>query len=116
MQKMSADFRAAMKIFDTFRRMGVSALVLVSVCAHADDDCETPMAEWQPRAAVEQLAQRSGWQIHTLKIDDGCYELKGRDAEGYRFKAKLDPGTLDIVSLKRKGPGREHGGAADDNQ
>ena len=59
-------------------------------------------ASWQPRSAVEALAQRNGWQIDHLKIDDGCYEIKGRDSEGFRIKVKLDPATLDVVKMKRE--------------
>ena len=51
--------------------------------ALADDDCFVPMAEWQPRDAVERLAEENGWTLRRIKIDDGCYEIDGRDAEGY---------------------------------
>lgn len=108
---MSLKPLTAMNVLRTLRRTAVPVLLLASACAYADDDCETPMAEWQPRAAVLQLAERSGWQIRRLKIDDGCYEIKGRDAEGRRFKAKLDPATLEIVSMKRE----RHGSGPDEH-
>ncbi|AUM75147.1 PepSY domain-containing protein [Paracoccus jeotgali] len=68
--------------------------------ALADDDCAVPMADWQPRAAVAALAEGKGWTVRRLKIDDGCYEIKGSDAEGRRFKVKLDPASLEIVKWK----------------
>lgn len=68
-----------------------------------DDDCQVPMDRWQPRAAVQQLAQAQGWQVDRIKIDDGCYEIRGVNAEGARFKAKLDPQTLAVVKWKSKG-------------
>jgi hypothetical protein len=50
---------------------------------------------------VQALAERNGWQVERLKIDDGCYEIKGRDAEGRPFKAKIDPSTMQVVRLQR---------------
>jgi hypothetical protein len=82
--------------------LGLIALIAVNSSAHAGDGCDVPTASWQPRSAVEALAQRNGWQIDHLKIDDGCYEIKGRDSEGFRIKVKLDPATLDVVKMKRE--------------
>lgn len=85
--------------------------------AQADDDCHASMDRWQPREAVQQAASERGWQIGRIKIDDGCYEIKGTDAQGAAFEAKLDPATLEVVEMKRKdrddddddGRGRERG-------
>lgn len=77
--------------------------------AHDSDDCAAPLNAWKPRDAVRSMAQQKGWQIDKLRIDDGCYEIKGRDVEGRRFKAKLDPVTLDVVRMKREDD--DHGGA-----
>lgn len=68
----------------------------------ADDDCDAPVERWQPRDAVREMAVREGWQIQRLKIDDGCYEIRGTDAQGRSFKAKLDPETLKVVKMKRR--------------
>jgi hypothetical protein len=70
--------------------------------ARADDDCDAPPETWQPRSAVHALAERNGWNVRTLKIDDGCYEIRGSDAEGRRFKARIDPATLQVLKLKRE--------------
>ncbi len=86
------------------RTLACCMLVLVAAPARASDACDAPPATWQPRAAVHALAERNGWQVDKLKIDDGCYEIKGHDAEGRRFKAKIDPATLQVVRMKR-----EHG-------
>lgn len=76
-------------------------LALSSAPALADDDrCEVPTRLWQPRDAVRQHAARQGWQVQRLKIDDGCYEIRGRDAQGREFKAKLNPQTLREVEMK----------------
>ena len=56
--------------------------VFTAGAALADDDCFVPMADWQPRDAVAMLAEENGWTVRRIKIDDGCYEIDGRDAEG----------------------------------
>ena len=67
--------------------------------ALADDDCFVPMADWQPREAVAQFAIAQGWEVRRIKIDDGCYEIDGRDAQGRAIEVKLHPGTLEIVEF-----------------
>lgn len=82
------------------RRVAVGLLLVALQPARAGDDCDVPPQAWQPRSAVSALAQRNGWQLDRLKIDDGCYEISGRDAEGRRFKAKLDPASLKVLRLR----------------
>ncbi len=68
--------------------------------AMADDDCHVPMDQWQSREAVEAMAKARGWQVSRLKIDDGCYQIRGIDGAGQSFKAKIDPATLSVVKMK----------------
>ena len=91
------------------------ALGLAALPAWADDDCDAPMDRWQSREAVRQLAERQGWQIQRLKIDDGCYEIRGTDAQGREFKAKIDPETLSVLKMKQRDHqrDREHASEAD---
>ena len=83
-------------------RCGLLALSLsvATLPAWAGDDCDAPVERWQSREAVRQMAVREGWQIQRLKIDDGCYELRGTDAQGRSFKAKIDPETLKVLKMK----------------
>ncbi|HMN21383.1 MAG TPA: PepSY domain-containing protein [Ottowia sp.] len=76
--------------------------VLATVPAQAGDDCDAPVSRWQSREAVRQMAAQKGWEVQRLKIDDGCYEIRGTDAEGRGFKAKIDPETLEVVKLKQR--------------
>ena len=83
------------------------SLGLAALPALADDDCNAPMDRWQSREAVRQMAAQQGWQIQRLKIDDGCYEIRGTDNQGRTFKAKIDPETLKVVKIKQRDRDRD---------
>ena len=78
------------------------SLSLVALPIWADDDCDAPVERWQSREALRQMADRQGWQIQRLKIDDGCYQIRGTDSQGRSFKAKIDPETLKVLKLKQR--------------
>lgn len=78
----------------------VLSLGLATLPTWASDDCEAPVKNWQTREALRQMAAAQGWQIQRLKIDDGCYEIRGTDAQGRNFKAKVDPETLKVLKMK----------------
>ncbi len=80
---------------------------LATLPTWADDDCGAPVARWQSREAVRQMATQQGWDVQRLKIDDGCYEVYGKDAQGRSFKAKVDPETLRVVKMKRRDHDRD---------
>lgn len=65
-----------------------------------DDDCRVPMADWQPRQAVQAMAEAQGWTVRRIKTDDGCYEIKGRDTTGREIEVKVDPATLAVVEFE----------------
>ena len=83
------------------------AMGLAALPTWADDDCDAPVARWQSREAVRQMAAQQGWDVQRLKIDDGCYEVYGKDAQGRSFKAKVDPETLRVVKIKRRDHDRD---------
>lgn len=82
------------------RRLLVLSLGLSALPTWADDDCDAPLDRWQTREAVRQMGTAQGWQIQRLKIDDGCYEVRGIDAQGRGFKAQIDPETLKVLKFK----------------
>lgn len=79
--------------------LGFLALLPAGV-ALADDDCFVPMAEWHPREAVARLAEENGWTPRRIRIDDGCYEIDGRDAQGRRIEVTIHPGTLEVIEFE----------------
>lgn len=86
--------------------------------ALADDDCFVPMADWQPREALTQLAKDNGWILRRIKIDDGCYEIDGRDAQGRRIEVTIHPATLEVIEIEFEDdddrPRQEREGHSDD--
>lgn len=79
---------------------GLVGLGAMGMALADDDDCRVPMADWQPREAVQNMAEAQGWTVRRIKTDDGCYEIKGRDAQGREIEVKVDPGTLAIVEME----------------
>jgi len=62
------------------------------------------------RATIATRRRRAGSRANRCgrwPIDDGCYEVRGTDAEGRGFKAKIDPETLEVVKLKQRDRKRE---------
>ena len=89
----------------------VAAVVLVLAGAGgvmADDDCHVTMERWQPREAVHAMAEGRGWSLERIKVDDGCYELRGTDETGRAFKTKIDPATLEIVKFRHRDDDDDH--------
>ena len=74
--------------------------LITSSTALASEDCHSPMSQWQSREAATEQVQRMGIRIDRLKIDDGCYELRGRDSDDNRVKLKLEPATLVLLNME----------------
>lgn len=80
--------------------------LLASGAAWADDDCVAPADQWQPREVLRQQVEQQGWTVQRIKVDDGCYEVRGTDRRGNRIKAKYVPDSLRIRKLEIDfGPG-----------
>lgn len=71
----------------------------------ADSRCFVPMTEWQPREAVQRLAQQNGWSVRRIKIDDGCYEIDGSNADGRRIEVTVHPATLQVIKIEYEDEG-----------
>ena len=68
--------------------------------AAAEDMCNVPQAEWQPKEVLQQKLEAEGWTIKKVKIDEGCYEVYGTDATGARMESYFDPKTFVVVKSK----------------
>ena len=77
-------------------------LLLMSSNVLADDDCDDPIAGWQPRENLRQKLEAEGWKVFRIKVNDGCYEVKGRDPKGHRVEAEFSPATFELREMERK--------------
>ena len=78
------------------------SLLLLSGTALADDDCDDPVANWQPRENLREKLEAEGWTVHRIKVDDGCYEVKGVDSNGVRAEASFAPASLMMMNWERE--------------
>lgn len=62
--------------------------------AMADQRCNVPLAEWQPRAALQQQVEAEGWRVTRIRTKDGCYRVRGTNDRGERYEGTFHPGTL----------------------
>ena len=102
------------------KKIAVIAAILLGTLATGlaladDDDCRVPMAQWQPREAVEQMAKARSWTLSRIRIHDGCYDVRGQDENGLAFDARVDPASLAVIRVKHKRGehGRDHDGEED---
>jgi len=70
---------------------------LAAGAAQASDKCAVPQAEWQPKESLQQKLEGDGWKIKKIKVDDGCYEVYGTDAQGKRMEVYFDPKSFAVV-------------------
>ncbi len=70
-----------------------------------------PRDQWQPRGSALQLARENGWTVREIDIDDGCYEIEGRDDDGREIEVKLDPETLQVIEMDHEDDDDQRGGA-----
>lgn len=90
-------------------------LLLPAAAALADDDCHDAIADWQPRETLRQQLEAEGWTIYRIKVDDGCYEVKGVDPKGIAVKASYSPASLTLMKWERDREGGRRNGEARDN-
>lgn len=82
------------------RTFAALAILLASGAAHADTDCNDPPGDWKPREELRRQVEMRGWTVQRIKVDDGCYEVRGNDRHGNKVKAKYSPASLTIRSLE----------------
>lgn len=82
--------------------------------AAADDHCTVPLADWQPREALQRKLEAEGWTVLAIRSHDGCYRVVARDAAGQPVKTRFDPATLEPVAGDR-GDRHDHDGRHGDD-
>ena len=73
-----------------------------SAFAQHAEKCEpVPKAEWKPQAELELKLKNEGWTIGRVKIENGCYEVYGKNAVGKKMETFFHPKTLEVVTAPK---------------
>ncbi len=68
--------------------------------ALAGPRCDVPLANWQPREALQKKLEAEGWKATRIKTDDGCYKVRATNDKGERYKGTFDPATLKALKVE----------------
>lgn len=82
--------------------------LLLTVCLYAcagyvveaAERCEIPLSEWRPREALKAQLEGLGWQVRSIKAEDGCYEAAAVDGLGRLVIAQFDPHSFRTVDVR----------------
>jgi len=78
-------------------------LALVAANAQHAERCDPiPKEEWKPQAELERKLTDEGWKVSRVKIENGCYEVYGRDAKGNRRETFFHPKTFEVVTASKR--------------
>ena len=86
------------------RQLLITLLTLAAGSAFAQhaERCEPiPKAEWKPQAELERKLKNEGWTISRVKIENGCYEVYGKNAVGKKMETFFHPKTLEVVTAPK---------------
>lgn len=80
------------------------AAALFAPAAYADDDdrrfCgNVPIADWMSETALRERVTAMGIDVREIDIDDGCYEVEGRNRDGRRLEILFHPQTGEQVRI-----------------
>lgn len=85
-------------------RLAIATLLLVGASAAApawaSPRCNVPLADWQPRAALQQRIEADGWRVTRIRTKGGCYRVHARNDKGERYEATFDPATLRTLQVE----------------
>ena len=66
----------------------------------ASDLCSVPQDKWRPQEELQSKLESDGWSVQRIKIEDGCFEVYARNAEGKKVEAYINPETFELVKVK----------------
>lgn len=80
------------------------AAALFAPAAHADDDDDrrcgnVALKDWMAESEIRSRATAMGIDVREVDIDDGCYEVEGRNGDGRRLEIRFHPRTGEQVSI-----------------
>lgn len=80
--------------------IAIAANAAFTGAAFASHMCSVPVADWQPRAALEAKLKADGWQVRAITVADGCYEAYAIDARGQKVEVFFNPRSFETVKAQ----------------
>lgn len=80
---------------------GIGMASFAALAAHPEKCEPIPKSEWRPQAELERMLTDKGWKISRVKIENGCYEVYGRDANNKKMETFFHPKTFEIVTAPK---------------
>lgn len=75
--------------------------LLAPAAAYASQDCpDVPRDQWMSDAAITEKAKTLGYDVRSIKAEDGCMEAYALDKDGKRVEVYFHPGTGDVLRVK----------------
>lgn len=85
----------------------ISAATVLMLAAPAFAEgmkCDSPSQDqWMTKEALTAMYVDKGFDVKNIKIEDGCFEVYAKDANGARVEIYVDPVTGEAVKTKSKG-------------
>ncbi len=82
----------------------IAAILFTAIApsaAFASQDCpNVPRDQWMSDAAITEKAKALGYDVRSIKVDDGCLEAYAIDKNGMRVEVYFHPGTGDVLRVK----------------
>jgi len=61
---------------------------------------DAPRDQWMSEQALKEKAAGMGYDVRSVKIEDGCYEVYAIDAKGMKAEVYFNPVTGESVRSK----------------
>lgn len=75
--------------------------VIAPAAAFASQDCpDVPRDQWMSDAAITEKAKGLGYDVRSIKVDDGCLEAYAIDQNGRRVEVYFHPATGEVIRVK----------------
>ena len=79
----------------------IAITVLTPAMAFASDDCpNVPRDQWMSDAAITEKAKEQGYDVRSIKAEDGCLEAYAMDKDDKRVEIYFHPGSGDVLKVK----------------
>ena len=92
---------AAHRLGRSVAAIGLASAAFGAMAQHAERCEPIPKAEWKPQAELERKLAGQGWKVTRVKIENGCYEVYGRDEKNQKVEVFFHPKTLERVTAAK---------------